>query len=777
MTPTSNENIEVGGYIGKWKLIKKIANSGFNEIYLGKFESNEAIIKIPRSEEFWDKIDNEIQCLNLLDNKFSFFPHILDSYSANDETPWLALEVIKGENLKEVIKRNGPLEMKDWFKFAEELMKALSILESKKITHEDIKPTNIFYSNGELKIIDFGLARIPKWVNEKLYEDSSVIDSWAGTFEFSSPEHFSGEHVSEMDVFSAASTLVFAGSGRSPFFASNSSEWMKAINRDAPNFHNLTISQKKFLNPLFTKNKSERQTSKVCSDFLIKLNKSENLDENILFQSWPEFKNLTGNNFENDQVYQKLFKNRLQIKLIRNSSRLYKLIGNITLILIFYFIYIQPLNNILRDLPPKSLSEIRQGDTLAEIKSCLYDSYKSNISTDFKNPDAKKQQEKIKIGDVKARCQKIAQNGEPLGYIGLAYLNTDALTKERNLIQAAKIDPNDGFNLLIGFYSEAAYLNFIIYGEETLAKCTKDNDPFCLRIMGNMYNRIGLMNSLVMYKNDFMNNEIALSNEDIVKGNNYLRQAADLGDVHSAIDLANSLNRLSQPFEYLVLIEDAANKNNLSAMRWMYGQAVISGDNENLNKWKDKLKNDPNFILLDIITEWANKNGDKAFSLATECLKLLEPNCYSIYSSMLEDRIPPGSKDEIEFNYVLSAMMGADRGMQRMGELKFEQGNSEEAIWWLQKARTYFEADSFISLGDVFTTTNEMQLACNNYKFAAVLIKQKTAINRDNNYFRSGFGTISPFASEADEINNEKLNEQFYDTITKIESRCENIPS
>jgi hypothetical protein len=229
---------------------------------------------------------------------------------------------------------------------------------------------------------------------------------------------------------------------------------------------------------------------------------------------------LTGNNFENDQVYQKLFKNRLQIKLIRNSSRLYKLIGNITLILIFYFIYIQPLNNILRDLPPKSLSEIRQGDTLAEIKSCLYDSYKSNISTDFKNPDAKKQQEKIKIGDVKARCQKIAQNGEPLGYIGLAYLNTDALTKERNLIQAAKIDPNDGFNLLIGFYSEAAYLNFIIYGEETLAKCTKDNDPFCLRIMGNMYNRIGLMNSLVMYKNDFMNNEIALSNEDIVKGNN-----------------------------------------------------------------------------------------------------------------------------------------------------------------------------------------------------------------------------------------------------------------
>ena len=291
MDLSASENISVGDFIGKWKLIKKIAKSGFNDIYLGRFQTIDAVIKIPKSEEFWDKIDNEIQCLTYLENKFTFFPHILDRYTSNDPVPWLALEIIEGENLKQFIENKGPLDKKEWFHLAEKLFKALSILDSKGITHEDIKPTNVFYNAGDLKIIDFGLARLPNLVSSKLNDDSSVIDSWAGTFEFSSPEHFSGEHVSAMDVFSAASTLVFVGSGRSPFHASSSSEWMNAIGRDAPNFQNLADTQIRFLNPLFAKNKSERQTSLECVNFLNKFNESGILSSSPLFKIWPEIKN------------------------------------------------------------------------------------------------------------------------------------------------------------------------------------------------------------------------------------------------------------------------------------------------------------------------------------------------------------------------------------------------------------------------------------------------------------------------------------------------------
>ena len=773
MSPTSGENIKVGDYIGKWELTEKIAKSGFNDIYLGRFENTEAAIKIPRDEEFWDKIDNEILCLNYLENSFSCFPHILDSYTPNDSVPWLALEVIKGKNLKEHITNNGPLEVKEWFVLAEELMKALSILESKSITHEDIKPTNIFYTNGELKIIDFGLARIPNWVNNKHYEDSSIIDSWAGTFEFSSPEHFSGEHVPGMDVFSAASTLVFAGSGRSPFNASNSSEWMKAIGRDAPSFHNLTETQIRFLNPLFAKNKSERQKSKECLKFLNELNKNEIFENNPLFKNWPEIENLTGNNFENDQIYQKLFKNRLQAYLNRAAQDIWILLGNILLVILFFLIYINPLNKFIRELPPQSIFEERRSERLDQIMSCLYDSYQLDAWDRFNKSLTKDQQEKIKIEEVKLKCEDVASSPEALGYLGLANLTTDFLEQEQYFIQAAKLSPNYYFDVLLSFYSDVAYLKFELYGKRSLESCTVEKDPFCLRVMGNMHYKVGRYNLDFENKENYKNLQLQKSNEDTVKGINYLRQAAELGDVNSAIDLASISRYEKKPIEYLDLIKQASEKKNTAAMNWMYGQALFTGDEKEQYLLKEKLvaKNDPTMATLDIINAFMIEDYDKANKLAQKCLTKRDPTCYSLYASIL-NKLVDVPTEEVERNYLLAAIMGDTGGINSYADIKVKQGKLEEAEWWYLKGRSNGDIDSYIGLGEVYIKQNETSAACINFKLAAVKLNRQVFEYSDDNYLRSSLQNSEPELNNLYKLAEDVETQKLKDTIDKIEANC-----
>lgn len=773
MSPTSSEDIKVGDYVGKWELTKKIAKSGFNDIYLGRFENIEAAIKIPRDEEFWDKIDNEILCLNYLENRFSCFPHILDSYTPNDSVPWLALEVIEGKNLKEHITNNGPLEVKEWFVLAEELMKALSTLESKSITHEDIKPTNIFYTNGELKIIDFGLARIPNWVNNKLYEDSSIIDSWAGTFEYSSPEHFSGEHVSGMDVFSAASTLVFAGSGRSPFYASNSSEWMKAIGRDGPSFHNLTEAQIRFLNPLFAKNKSERQSSKECLKFLNELNESGILENNPLFKTWPYFENLTGNNFENDQIYQKLFKNRLQANLSRAAQDSWILLGNILLVTLFFLIYINPLNKFIRELPPQSISEKRQSERLGQIMSCLYDSYQLDVGDRFNASPTKDQQVKLKIEDVKSKCEDVASSPEALGYLGLANLTTDFREQEQYLIQAARIAPTYYFEVLLGFYSDVGFLHFELYGKPSLEGCTIEKDLFCLRVMGNMHYKVGRFNLDFENKEDYKNLQLQTSNEDTVKGINYLRQAAELGDVNSAIDLATISRSETKPIEYLDLIKQASDKKNTAAMNWMYGQALFTGDKKEQYLLREKLvsKNDPTMVTLDIMRAFYIQDYDKANKLAQGCLTKRDPTCYSLYASILNQmvNIP---EEEVERNYLLAAIMGDTDGINSYAKIKVNQGKLNEAEWWYRTGRSHGDVDSYIGLGDVYIKQNEISAACINFKLAAVKLNRRVFEYSDDNYLRSSLQNSIPEFNNLHKLSEDVDTEKLKDTTDKIEVNC-----
>jgi serine/threonine protein kinase len=94
------------------------------------------------------------------------------------------------------------------------MCEGLAFAHSRGIVHRDIKPANLFVtSEGQLKILDFGVARI---ASSKLTRSGLIV----GTPDYMSPEQVMGRVVDQRsDIFSAGVVCYQLLSGRKPFAA------------------------------------------------------------------------------------------------------------------------------------------------------------------------------------------------------------------------------------------------------------------------------------------------------------------------------------------------------------------------------------------------------------------------------------------------------------------------------------------------------------------------------------------------------------------------------
>lgn len=129
----------------------------------------------------------------------------------DDCVPFLVMELVEGEMLSRLI-RNQSVTHQQAFRIQKQLLSALQEAHSRGIIHRDIKSSNIMItSNGQVKILDFGIARS---VESHADSDSAV----AGTVEFLAPEQLRGcEADARSDLFSAGVVLYHMLAGRLPF--------------------------------------------------------------------------------------------------------------------------------------------------------------------------------------------------------------------------------------------------------------------------------------------------------------------------------------------------------------------------------------------------------------------------------------------------------------------------------------------------------------------------------------------------------------------------------
>ena len=128
-------------------------------------------------------------------------------------TPYIVLEYVDGETLKQLIRREGPLQITEALAYAIEIARALGAAHERLIVHRDVKPQNVLIgSEGSAKITDFGIART--LTEEGLTMDGRVL----GTTDYVSPEQALGQAVTgQSDLYSLGVVLYEMLTGAVPF--------------------------------------------------------------------------------------------------------------------------------------------------------------------------------------------------------------------------------------------------------------------------------------------------------------------------------------------------------------------------------------------------------------------------------------------------------------------------------------------------------------------------------------------------------------------------------
>jgi tetratricopeptide (TPR) repeat protein len=142
-------------------------------------------------------------------------PNIVTIYDIGGDGTnyYIIMEFIEGRNLRSILKfRGGPFTIEEGLSIMNQLCEGLSYAHEKKIIHRDIKTANIMLSkNGEVKILDFGLARM---VEEVTREVSKVM----GTPAYMSPEQIQGRDLdNRSDIYSLGVVLFEIFTGQLPF--------------------------------------------------------------------------------------------------------------------------------------------------------------------------------------------------------------------------------------------------------------------------------------------------------------------------------------------------------------------------------------------------------------------------------------------------------------------------------------------------------------------------------------------------------------------------------
>jgi len=137
---------------------------------------------------------------------------------------YFVMELLEGEDLAEVLERQGTVEISRAADILLQCCKALGAAHAKGIVHRDMKPENIFLTTKDgrpdfVKIVDFGIAKMSDIETEgapgrKLTKTGMIF----GTPEYMSPEQAAGKELDHrVDVYALAVIFFEMLSGRVPF--------------------------------------------------------------------------------------------------------------------------------------------------------------------------------------------------------------------------------------------------------------------------------------------------------------------------------------------------------------------------------------------------------------------------------------------------------------------------------------------------------------------------------------------------------------------------------
>ncbi len=178
-------------------------------------------------------------------------PNVVTIHAVDEarDVPFLIMELISGESLRERIRREPKLDLIDVIRISAQVAQGLAAAHAQGIIHRDVKPGNIMLIDSlpRVKITDFGLARVA--IEDIEFTSRSLA---VGTPAYMSPEQVRGEEVdTRSDLFSLGCVIYAMITGHSAYFGQTALEVARKIDSfDPPSLDDVDKRVPEFLSEI-----------------------------------------------------------------------------------------------------------------------------------------------------------------------------------------------------------------------------------------------------------------------------------------------------------------------------------------------------------------------------------------------------------------------------------------------------------------------------------------------------------------------------------------------
>lgn len=230
----------IGHTISHYRIIEKLGAGGMGVVYRARdhrLNRNVALKVLPAGRLASDVSRKRFHVEALALAKLNH-PHIGTIYDFDTDAgiDFLVMEYVPGRTLSGHLAQ-GPLPETEVVSLAKQMVAALEEAHQNGVVHRDLKPGNVVVRpNGQLKVLDFGLAKLFQPVGETLTA-TELSDAMAcvGTVPYMPPEQLRGHPTDpRADIYAAGTVIYEMATGRRPFRANLPTELIADILTQAP---------------------------------------------------------------------------------------------------------------------------------------------------------------------------------------------------------------------------------------------------------------------------------------------------------------------------------------------------------------------------------------------------------------------------------------------------------------------------------------------------------------------------------------------------------------